>query len=123
MNQKYTQEEHLKGETLIKHLFEKGCWASQYPLKVIYCPYPFSAFPLHKTGVSVSKRNFKRAVDRNRIKRLLRECFRLHKNELRDTFSSPHLLMIIYTGKEILSFPELEKKYLQLLEKIKGCHS
>jgi ribonuclease P protein component len=122
MNQKYTKEEHLKGNVLIKHLFEKGSWVNKYPIKVIYCESLPSSSLLHKTGVSVSKRNFRRAVDRNRIKRLLRECFRLHKKELYLIFPSPHLFMIIYTGKEILSFHELEKKYLQLLEKLKNSN-
>ncbi|MDR2122744.1 MAG: ribonuclease P protein component [Flavobacteriaceae bacterium] len=119
MNQKYTKEEHLKGDTVIKYLFEKGFWANKYPLKIIYCAQTKTP-SCHKTGVSVSKKNFKRAVDRNRIKRLLRECYRLHKKELYDIFPDPHLFMIIYAGKEILSFQELEEKYLKLLGKIKN---
>ncbi len=118
MDQKYSKSEHLKRENQIKFLFEHGNWSSKFPLKIVYCAQPIPSIG-HKTGVSVSKRNFKRAVDRNYIKRLLRECYRLHKKELNDVFPEPHLFMIIYTGKEILSFQELERKYLQLLEKVR----
>ncbi|WP_293917508.1 ribonuclease P protein component [Apibacter sp.] len=119
MNQKYSKEEHLKGYKLIKHLFEKGNWYNKYPLRIISCDSPES-IRLHKVGVSVSKKCFKHAVDRNRIKRLLRECYRLNKLELYNTFPTPHLFMIIFYGKEIPTYKILSKSYLRLLEKIKS---
>jgi ribonuclease P protein component len=121
MNQKYPKEEHLKGFKLIKYLFEKGVWDKKFPLKIIYCPAPETC-KFHKVGVSVSKKIFKHAVDRNRVKRLLRECYRLHKNELYDTFPTPHLIMIVYNAKnqEIPTFKTLSKIYLSTLEKIKS---
>lgn len=121
MNQRYTKEEHLKGYKLIKYLFENGIWDKKHPLKIIYCPSP-KALKAHKVGVSVSKKIFKHAVDRNRIKRLLRECYRLHKYELYNTFAIPHLIMIVYTGKnqEIPSLKKLINNYLRILEKVKS---
>ncbi|MGM5631727.1 ribonuclease P protein component [Apibacter raozihei] len=121
MNQKYTKNEHLKGEKQIKYLFEKGLWASKFPLKIIYTPQ-LQPDNLHKAGVSVSKRNFKHSVDRNYIKRLLRECYRLNKNKIYTLFPQAHLLMIIYTGKDKPTFKELEKNYIKLLEKISSLN-
>lgn len=73
---------------------------------------------LSKAGVSVSKRSFKRAVDRNRIKRLIREAYRLHKPEYLSNILTPHAFMILYIGKEMPTLQELEKKMLVLFNKI-----
>lgn len=116
MNQGYSRNEHLKMKRRIDRLFENGTWVGKYPLQMVY----YIDFELEnkQAGVSVSKKKFKRAVDRNRIKRLLRECYRLHKEELSKVISLPVCLMLIYTGREILTFKELEEKYLTLLKKI-----
>lgn len=118
MKYNYPKKEHLKKESQIKFLFENGVWCNKFPLKMIYCPGNSFLKDNHKIGVSVSKRNFKRAVDRNYIKRVLRDCYRLYKDEFNKTFPTPHMVMILYTGNEILPYQEIEKKYLQLLKKI-----
>ena len=78
----YSKDEKLKKRKLIKELFDNGKAATVFPLRVIYLKKDHNGnFPV-QTGVSVSKRNFKRAVDRNRIKRLMREAYRLNKHIL-----------------------------------------
>jgi len=68
----------------------------------------------HQLGVSVPKRNFKRAVDRNRIKRLLREAYRNHKPSVADGQQS-YALMLIYIGKQKMDFSELSAKVEEVL--------
>jgi ribonuclease P protein component len=74
-----------------------------------------------KAGVSVSTRNFKKAVHRNRIKRILREAYRLNKNSLAEhlTASGKHLaLFIIYNDKTLPVFTEINEKMQLLLNKL-----
>jgi len=84
MNQLYSfpKSEHLCGEKIITHLFTKGNAFIVYPLRVVYNFDKLSDNSLDNILVSVPKKRFKRAVKRNRIKRLMREAFRLNKNSL-----------------------------------------
>ena len=72
--------------------------------------------------VVVSKRNFKRAVDRNRIKRLMRESWRHHKNALRDALGEAkmHLAVaLVYNGKDLPDFTEVDAKISELCVRLK----
>ena len=75
----YNKFEKLKSRKQIELLFAKGKSISAFPVKVFY--FPVEHTPLHpvQVGVGVSARNFKKAVDRNAIKRRMREAYRLHK--------------------------------------------
>jgi ribonuclease P protein component len=68
-------------------------------------------------GVSVSKKNFKKAVDRNYFKRVLRETYRLNKHLLLNNLDQPYSFMFFYQTKERLSYQEINTKTIQLFEK------
>ena len=70
-----------------------------------------------QAGVSVSKRNFKKAVDRNRIKRLMRESIRKNKYLIYDSEDTKkHIFMFIYQGKSEVSYQEIEERMIELIE-------
>lgn len=78
---KYTfpKDEKLTSEKLIKELFDKGSSFYLYPFKVFYMPHPDQGLPIHQVLITVSRKLFPRAVDRNLIKRRMREAYRLNK--------------------------------------------
>jgi ribonuclease P protein component len=102
------KNDRLKSRKAIEHLFAKGNSFSISPLRILYTLSP-AVTPAANTmnlqvGFAVSSRNFKKAVDRNRVKRLMREAWRLQKNELQlsPLLASQSLqLFLIYTGKEL----------------------
>lgn len=113
-----SKEERLKSRKLIEKLYEEGNSIKVFPLRVVYLQTKHtSTFPA-QVGVSVSKRNFKHAVDRNRIKRLLRESYRKQKDIVYDNLDKPYVFMISYLAKDELSFSEIEEKIHQLLLKL-----
>ena len=112
----YPKKEKLKSQKLIEQLFSEGKSVSAFPLKLVYLKTEFEDEVQFKTGVSTSKRNFKNAVDRNRIKRLLREAYRLHKAAYFNNILDSYALMILYISKDGTDFDSVETKMKQLLE-------
>lgn len=120
MTQKYPRKEKLKQKREIDLLFEKGRWLSQGNLRIISLDLekkPQEDFSLtnQKFGVSVSKKYFKKAVDRNRIKRLLREVYRLNKDLYLEHFGTQTLAMFFWVSKEKpTDYKSLEENFLTL---------
>ncbi|MFD2822556.1 ribonuclease P protein component [Lacinutrix iliipiscaria] len=113
----YNKSEKLKSEKQIGELFSNGKSISAYPLRLVYIESSFSDGISIKSGVSVPKRNFKKAVDRIKIKRLMREAYRLNKYELFNNITTQYAFMILYIGKEKTSFSEIDIAIKQLFEK------
>ena len=107
----FPKEEHLCRKKLIDELFGKrGSSFGIYPLRLVWLPAAAPTTAPPQVLISVSKRTFKRAVDRNRLKRLIREAYRLNKFRLLEGGHAVAQLGILYTGKEKSELPLLEKK-------------
>jgi ribonuclease P protein component len=111
----YRNKEKLKSRKTIKYIFDEGKSIKIYPLLI---RYKESYLEHQQVGVSVSKRNFKDAVDRNRIKRQLREAYRLHKSQL-GSENKNYSIMILYIGKVHLKSEKIHKVMHTLLNDIK----
>ena len=118
MRNTFRKEEKLKKKNLITELFTSGKSTSVFPLKMIYLENDhLSPFKI-QAGVSVSKRNFKNAVERNRIKRLMRESYRKNKSLIyNDVNTKKHIIMFIYQAKEEVSYDLIDKKMNQVIHK------
>ncbi|MFV8365612.1 ribonuclease P protein component [Flavobacterium sp. XS1P27] len=117
MNFTYPKNEKLKSKITIGLLFTEGRSVSKYPLRLVYKAGSFSEGEKIKMGVSVSKKNFKKAVDRNYFKRVLRETYRLNKHLLIDNLNQPYSFMFFYQTKDRLTYEEINTKTIQLFEK------
>lgn len=117
MDQTFSKHEKLKSKTLIGELFNKGQSVSAYPLRMVFLETKFEDDIKAKASVSVSKRYFKNAVDRNHIKRLMREAYRLHKPEYFNNITTHYALMILYLGKEKPTYDLIEQKMHRLFKK------
>ncbi len=111
----YGKNEKLKSRKLISRIFEKGESVSAFPLRMVYIQIENPANAVNLIGVSVSKKHFKRAVDRNHHKRLLRECYRLNKNIIEN--HSGYAMMILYQSSESIGYAKIELQLKKLLEK------
>ncbi len=116
----YSKDEKLKSKKLIETLFSEGKSVSKYPLRLVYHQVDFDNNVDLKISVSVSKKHFKKAVDRNYFKRVLRECYRLNKNLLNSNLEKKYCFMFLYQTKERLSFEEINQKTIQLFEKFQA---
>lgn len=110
----FRKSERLYQKKKIKELFTGGSSFYLYPFKVIFLKDEDLAN--NQVLISVPKRNFKKAVHRNLLKRRIREAYRLNKA----LFKIPDKLRIayIYTSKELLEFNVIEKKLNQATERL-----
>ena len=119
------KKERLKSRKKIEQLFKEGKSFSVFPFRVYYLlegtSQPGKDGSPVQFGVGVSSRNFKKAVDRNRIKRLTKESFRLQKPGLMTVIQekSHRLdLFFIFTGKELPDFDLVKEKTAVALSKL-----
>jgi ribonuclease P protein component len=109
------KQERLKSRKLIGRLYAEGNSVKAFPLRMMYLQtLHTSNFPA-QVGVSVAKRNFKKAPDRNRLKRLMRETYRLQKGIVYENLENPYIFMISYIGREEMPYEELFSKMNKLL--------
>lgn len=108
-------QERLKSKKLIEKLYAEGSSVKSFPLRMMFIQTAHTSdFPC-QVGVSVAKRNYKLAVDRNRLKRLMRETYRLQKEIVYNNIEEPYIFMISYIGREEIKYEELYIKMEKLL--------
>lgn len=111
------KEEKLKHRKLIEQLFKKGQRINSNGIQLIYLNVDHGGeFPI-KVGFSVPKRIMKLAVDRNRLKRRIREAYRKNKHHFYANVSKQFIFMFVYTAKEALTYKEIEDLILKIQSK------
>ncbi|MEN7547772.1 ribonuclease P protein component [Rapidithrix thailandica] len=118
MDQTFPKSERLTGKKSIQELFTKSSSVFLFPFKILYTFPETSTEKYPRVLISVPKRRFSKAVHRNKLKRRIREAYRLHKSAIFTSDTNPDRLAIIYVGKEISDFHFLEKKLTAVLQKI-----
>jgi len=122
-NHSFSKRERLCGRNDFQKLFSEGKSFYCYPFRCIYLWKNAADFSA-RIAVSVSKKKFKRAVDRNKIKRLVRESYRLEKEILyqkyADTSNIYIDILIVYTETKILPFSFIRKKMIASLQKMEN---
>ncbi len=113
MNNTLGKKERLKSRKLIGRLFEEGTSIKNFPYRLVYIVTEKSSI---QSSFSVPKRNFKKAVDRNRIKRLIKEAYRLEKENVFKELNFHYAFMITYLGKKEPIFFDAQKKIRELLK-------
>jgi ribonuclease P protein component len=118
----FSKDEKLKSRKAISSLFDVGMSSFSYPLKVFYTVNQVehdSKKQLPKIGVSVSKRKFKNAVDRNLLKRRIKEAYRLNKYILIDTQLNLNFeILFVYISDQEEEYLSIEKGMKKILKSI-----
>jgi len=115
----YKKEERLCSKKIIDKLFSEGESFLSYPLKIVYLEYKLPTRFIAQAAFSVSKKNFKRAVKRNLLKRRMRECYRTNKYSLYKNCDKQLAVFFIYVGKEIEEYKKIEAVMKNALLRLK----
>ncbi|MBN1132193.1 MAG: ribonuclease P protein component [Bacteroidales bacterium] len=119
----FNKKERLKSNRLINRVFREGFVVNVYPLRIVCLETKTAPFPA-SVAVSVPKKYLKKATDRNRVKRRIKEAYRLLKPEFyhRLKNAGKHLyLVIVYQSQKIEGFDAIQKQIKKGLNKITQC--
>ncbi len=119
MKGSFPKKEKLKNKKLIDQLFVGGKSVTSYPIKLFYIKADLSSEVPIQAGVTVPKKNFKSAVKRNRIKRLLRESYRRNKGLVFNNSKGTFAFLFLYLGKEMPDSSIVEENLVAARKKFK----
>ena len=115
----FKKAERLSRRKLIEELFKSGVSFSLYPFRIQYLYQEFESAAPVQMLISVPSKKFKKAVDRNRIKRITREAYRLNKTSLYQALQMRNRKLrvaFIYTGTKLESFPVVNESVMKVIE-------
>lgn len=112
----FPKKEKLKSPKLIEQLFAEGQSITRFPLRLLYLETELPGETQVQAAVTVSRRSFRNAVNRNRIKRLMRESYRHNKALVFNNIEGRFAFLFLYLGKEIPTFKEMERSMQSLLQ-------
>jgi ribonuclease P protein component len=115
---RFPRQARLKSRKAIDALFQSGKRVHTEDWRAFYL---FRPSPGIQIGVGAPSRNFKKAVDRNRVKRLIREAYRIDQQRWKDRLQEKQQgmdLFILYTGKQLPDFSSVQKGLIKLVDKI-----
>lgn len=115
---RFPKKERLSRRLLWDRVFAEGKQLKAYPLLLYYLKSPLPETVVAQAGFAVPKRAFRKAVARNRIKRLMREAYRLEKPAVFNNSFGPYALVFLYLGKESPDFKQLSVAMKSLLKKL-----
>jgi ribonuclease P protein component len=115
---RYPKKERLKSQKTIERLFREGSSVTHRPLRLIYLDFKNPGANKIEAGVTVSSKVFKKAIHRNRVKRLMREGYRLNKSLVFNNLEGHYAFLFLYLGKDIPSFIEIDTAMKALLKKL-----
>lgn len=116
--QRFPKKEKLTHRRLWNSVFQHGVRLKAYPLMLIFREARLPGAVRAQAGFAAAKRHFPKAVDRNRIKRLLREAYRLEKSAAFNSTKGSYALVILYIGRGLPDLKEVRKATKSLLQKI-----
>ncbi len=117
MKYTFSKSEKLCSVSIFEKLFSEGKSVSKFPMRWVFVETKLPEAVPFQFSFSAPKRNFKKAVSRNRIKRQLREIVRLHKHSLSLGDERQFAIAIVYLGKKMPSYQELERSFKHCAEK------
>ncbi|MEM9144191.1 MAG: ribonuclease P protein component [Bacteroidota bacterium] len=113
----FPKDERLKRKKLFEALFREGSSITVYPIKLIYLRTPLSTEKKNQAAMAVPKKNFRKAVQRNRVKRMLREAYRLNKSQVFNNSYGKFAFLFLYIGKEMVPYGDIERNMQAVLRK------
>lgn len=115
MASSFPKKERLKSRKLIEQLFQEGKTLKRFPLKLFYLKTDLPEAVTCQVAMAVPKKKVRQAVKRNRIKRLMRETYRLEKEPIFNKLLGNYALLFLYLGEESPDYGQMEDAMKALL--------